>query len=189
MEKEMNKRIRNWEIAGILFIIGFGTTLHFWFEWTDFWRPIALIAAVNESTWEHFKMAFWPGLIFAIVEYFYIRKEAKNFFAAKFLGLFAMPIITMILFYSYTSIFGVHLLWADVIVFIILVIGGQLLSLYILTKTNEYKPYVKLLAIGGLLVMTFAFSLLSYYPRENFLFAHPENGEYGILSDYDDHDH
>ena len=44
------------------------------------------------------------------------------------------------------------------------------------------------IAIGGLIGMVIAFSLLSYYPLENFIFAHPENGEYGILSDYDDHD-
>jgi len=185
----MNMKIRRWELIGILLIIGFGTTLHFWFEWTDFWNPMALIAAVNESTWEHFKMAFWPGLIYAIIEYFYIRKEAKNFWVAKFLGLFSMPIITMILFYGYTAITGHHNLIADVIVFIISVIGGQLLSLYILTKTEDMKPYAKQIAVAGLLVMTLAFSLLSYYPRENFLFAHPESGEYGILSDYDEHDH
>ena len=34
----MNK-VQRWEIIGIFFIIIFGTTLHFWFEWTDYWRP------------------------------------------------------------------------------------------------------------------------------------------------------
>ena len=44
--------------------------------------------------------------------------------------------------------------------------------------------------IAGLDIMVLAFSLLSYYPVKNFLFAHPGSGEYGILSDYDhDHDH
>ena len=82
----MNK-VQRWEIVGILFIIGFGTTLHFWFEWTDYWRPIAIIAAVNESTWEHFKMAFWPSLIFAVIEYPFIKDATNNFFIAKFLML------------------------------------------------------------------------------------------------------
>ena len=187
----MDKKLRNWGIAGTLFIIVFGTTLHFWFEWTDYWKPVALIAAVNESTWEHFKMAFWPGLFVAIFEYFYIKKDVKNFFVAKFLGLMTMPIITMILFYGYTSILGVHMLWLDVVVFILSVIGGQWVSYYILTKTKTFKSYAKPLALTGLAAMIIAFSLLSYYPRENFIFAHPENGEYGILSDYDhdSHDH
>ena len=183
------KKAQRWEIIGIVLIIGFGTTLHFWFEWTDYWRPMALIAAVNESTWEHFKMAFWPSLIFALIEYPFLKEETKNFIVAKFAGLFAMPIITMILFYGYTSLTGTHLLWADVIVFILSVIGGQWISLIILTKTDRLGSSVQKLALGGLILMVLAFSLLSYYPRENFLFAHPGTGEYGILSDYDEHDH
>jgi hypothetical protein len=183
------KKVQRWEIIGTLLIIGFGTTLHFWFEWTDYWRPMALIAAVNESTWEHFKMAFWPGLFFAIIEYPFLRKIVHNFALAKFAGLLTMPIITMILFYGYTTLTGTHMLWADVIVFILSVIGGQAVSLLILTRTQKELPGARALALAGLAVMVIAFSLLSYFPRENFLFAHPGNGEYGILSDYDDHDH
>jgi hypothetical protein len=149
---------------------------------------MALIAAVNESTWEHFKMAFWPGLIFALIEYPFLKDETNNFFVAKFAGLFAMPVITMILFYGYTNLTGTHFLWADVIVFILSVIGGQWVSLKILIKTGEMQPRVQKLAIGGLVIMVMAFSLLSYFPLKNFLFAHPETGKFGILSDYN-HDH
>lgn len=185
----MNK-VQRWEIIGTIFIVGFGTTLHFWFEWTGYWRPIALISAVNESTWEHFKMAFWPGLFFALIEYPFLKQETNNFFVAKFAGLFAMPVITTILFYGYTSLTGTHLLWVDVIVFILSVIGGQWISLTILTKSRKMQPRFQYLAIAGLVIMVLAFSLLSFFPRRNFLFAHPETGEYGILSDYDhDHEH
>ena len=186
------KKIQRWEILGIILIIGFGTTLHFWFEWTDYWRPMALIAAVNESTWEHFKMAFWPGLIFALIEYPFIKNDSKNFALAKFAGLIAMPIITMILFYGYTALTGTHMLWADIIVFILSVIGGQWLSYLILTRSKRPLPGAQKLALVGLALMIVAFSLLSFYPLKNFIFAHPGNGEYGILSDYEgheDHDH
>ena len=185
----MDKKILRWELSGIFLIIGFGTTLHFWFEWTDYWRPMALIAAVNESTWEHFKMAFWPGLLFAMIEYRFIKDQANNFFVAKFLGLLAMPIITSITFYGYTAVTGHHYLLADIIIFFLSVIGGQFVSLYILTKAKISLPNARQIAISGLIGMVIAFSLLSYYPLENFIFAHPETGEYGILSDYDDHDH
>jgi len=183
------KKVQRWEIIGIFLIVGFGTTLHFWFEWTDYWRPIALIAAVNESTWEHFKMAFWPGFLFAMIEYPFLRKETSNFIVAKFVGLLTMPVITSILFYGYTSLTGTHLLWADVIVFILSVIGGQWISLLILTRTDEMRPTARNLALLGLVLMVLAFSTLSYFPLKNFFFAHPGTGEYGILSDYDDHDH
>jgi hypothetical protein len=101
-----------------------------------------------------------------------------------------MPIITMILFYGYTSLTGTHLLWADVIVFILSVIGGQWVSLRILTSPEINQPIISRIAIGGLTIMVLAFSLLSYFPLKNFLFEHPGTGEYGILNEYDhDHDH
>jgi len=101
-----------------------------------------------------------------------------------------MLVITTILFYGYTSLTGTHLLWADVIVFILSVIGGQWVSLTILTKTEKFQPSAQKFAIAGLVIMVLAFSLLSYYPLKNFLFSHPGTGEYGILSDYDhDNDH
>jgi hypothetical protein len=183
----MNNKIKRWELIGIIPIILFGTTLHFWFEWTGYWRPIALIAAVNESTWEHFKMGFWPSLIYALIEYPFIKQDTKNFWAAKFLGLFTMPIVTSILFYSYTAITGHHYLIADIIVFILSIIAGQLVSLRILSSADTMSSIAQRLSIIGLLLMIAGFSLLSYFPRENFLFADPNTGEYGILEDYHDH--
>jgi hypothetical protein len=182
------KKILRWEIAGVIFIIAFGTTLHFWFAWTDYWRPMALIAAVNESTWEHFKMAFWPGFLFALIEYRFLKEDSHNFIFAKFTGLLAMPIITVILFYGYTSLTGTHLLWVDVIIFILSIVGGQWVSLILLTRLGDTQPKLQVLGISGLAVMVAAFSLLSYFPLKNFLFEHPGTGEYGILSEYD-HDH
>jgi hypothetical protein len=58
----MKKKLFIWDAGGILFIAIFGTSLHFFFELSNFWKPVVIIAAVNESTWEHLKMAFWQGL-------------------------------------------------------------------------------------------------------------------------------
>jgi len=41
-----------WELAGIVFIVVLGMVLHFAFEWSGRWTPIAPIAVVNESVWE-----------------------------------------------------------------------------------------------------------------------------------------
>jgi len=120
-------------------------------------------------------MAFWPGLFLGIIEYFVWGRLIRNFFTAKFLGLLVMPIITMILFYGYT-LFWNHNLPADVAVFAASITGGQLLSLYILRKEKLQFGWLRYLSIAGLLLLTAAFSTQSYYPRENFVFAHPESG-------------
>ena len=102
-----------------------------------------------------------------------------------------MPVITTILFYGYTSLTGTHLLWADVIVFYSICHWRSMdqPSHPHKNRADAAQPGQNF-AIAGLVIMVLAFSLLSYYPFRNFLFAHPGTGEYGILSDYDhDHEH
>ena len=185
----MKKSIQRWEIAGILFIVAFGASLHFLFEWSGYWRPMAIIAAVNESTWEHFKIAFWPSIIWALIEFPFIRQKTKNFAIAKAAGLLTMPLVTAVLFYGYTAFTGQHFLIADIIIFIIAVIVGQWVSMRLLASPPIEVPWMRWLAYSALAIMIAAFATLSYYPAKNFLFAHPESGEYGILSDYHHDDH
>lgn len=59
-----------WETFGILFIFSVGTLLHFTYDALGKWKPVGLIAPVNESVWEHLKMGFWPTLIYGIIEFF-----------------------------------------------------------------------------------------------------------------------
>ena len=44
---------------------------------------VAPFGSVNESTWEHLKLFYWPGLAFAIVQHAYLRHRVNNFWAAK----------------------------------------------------------------------------------------------------------
>ena len=50
-----------WEIAGALTVLGVASALHFAFEWSNNFRLLAPFVPVNESIWEHLKMAFWPA--------------------------------------------------------------------------------------------------------------------------------
>jgi hypothetical protein len=120
--------VLTWEIAGIIFIFTAGSLLHFVFDWFGQWKPIALIAAVNESVWEHLKLAFWPGVIYYAVEYNYIKKITRNFIAAKTAALYLAPITIIVLFYSYTAVLGHHLLFLDILIFAIAVAAAQFVS-------------------------------------------------------------
>ena len=64
-----------------------GGALHFVLDLSGGWRPLALIAAVNESTWEHLKIGFWPALIYFLIEYRYVKKSGDNLLFAKAIGI------------------------------------------------------------------------------------------------------
>ena len=55
-----------YELVGMVFIIILGTLLHFTFEWSGFQEIVGVFSAVNESVWEHLKIAFWPALLYLI---------------------------------------------------------------------------------------------------------------------------
>jgi hypothetical protein len=185
----MQKTMQRWELAGIGFILLFGSSLHFLFELSDYWRPIAIIAPVNESVWEHFKMVFWPGLIWALIEVPFIRSQTRNFWIAKAVSLAAMPITIAVLFYAYTAFTGQHYLIADGVIFILAIVVGQWISLRLLTRPAIEVPWLRWSALGVLAILIVAFSTLSYYPPKNILFVDSRTGEYGILADYDHGDH
>jgi hypothetical protein len=175
----VQKSILLWEIVGIIFIVVLGTLLHFAFEWSGRWIPLAPIAAVNESVWEHLKLGFWPALIYAALEYSRFGKSAKNFFLAKTLGIYLIPITIVVLFYSYTAILGHDLLIADIAIFVVAVIVGQLVSYKLLMasplpeRLNRFAPIA--LAVLGVL-----FVLFTFYPPQVPLFRDSVTGLYGI---------
>ena len=59
--------ILKFEIISTIFIMIAGTLLHFTFEWSNNNPIVGTFSAVNESTWEHLKLLFFPMLISSII--------------------------------------------------------------------------------------------------------------------------
>jgi hypothetical protein len=175
-----HRKILIWEITGFVFISLLGSLLHFAFEFFGEWPPVALIAAVNESVWEHLKLAFWPALIYALIEWPYFRRHIKNFWTAKAIGILVMPLIIISLFYGYTGLAGHNVLWLDISLFVLAVLIGQMLSCRILLRPS-FASGIKIPAMILVVLMIAAFSLLTFFPLHCPLFCDPRTGQYGIL--------
>ena len=172
-------QIRRWEVTGILLISLTGSALHFVFEWSSSWRPLALFATVNESTWEHLKLAFWPALFYALAEWIVWGRSAPGFWAAKAFGLTAMPVAIVVLFYGYKALLGHDLLWLDISIFLVAVIIGQWLSYRLIIKPPSLPAQRAAWLLLAMLIV--AFSLLTYFAPRFFLFQDPHSHQYGIL--------
>jgi len=175
------RRILFFELVGIVFIIIFGSILHFTFEWANHQAVVGVFSAVNESVWEHLKLGFWPAIVFALVEFKYLKNLTNNFLFAKTIGIYLVPIVITVLFYSYTALVGESILAIDISSFIIAVIVGQLVSYRLLTgKTLPYN--LDRFSLIALLLLGFAFVLFTFYPPQLVMFQDPITGEYGIVS-------
>jgi hypothetical protein len=177
----MNKsKILIWEITGAVIISFFGSFLHFAFALFGEWPPVAIIAAVNESVWEHLKLAFWPALIYALIEWLFFQRKIKDFWTAKIYGILAMPVIITSFFYGYKTLIGHNILWVDISLFVFAVFAGQMFS-YRLLLRQSFSAGIKILAMILLVFMVTAFSLFTFFPPHCPLFCDPQTGHYGIL--------
>ena len=174
----MKKSVLKWELVGIVFIVVIGGALHFAFELSGGWRPLALIAAVNESVWEHLKLGFWPALIYFLIEYRFINKYSGNLLFAKAIGILLIPVAITVLFYAYTAIVE-DMLAIDLTIFVVAVITGQLTSYKLLTA-NPLPLWLNRIGISLLILLTIAFCTLSYFAPQLPIFKDPVSGGYGI---------
>ena len=168
-----------YELVGMVIIIILGTLLHFTFEWSGFQEIVGVFSAVNESVWEHLKIAFMASILFMIFEYRYLYKKTNNFFFAKALGIYTTMVIIPVIFYTYT-IFIEHNLTIDILSFMFAIIVGQLVSYKILTF-KQLSKNLKLISIVALIILFLAFVVFTFYPLEIPLFQDPVTGEYGII--------
>lgn len=176
----MKRSVLRWELVGIGVIFIVGAMFHFLFEWAGGWSPVGVIAAVNESVWEHFKIAFWPALFYAIIEYPFLRRYTNNFFIAKAIGIYVMPVVIAAIFYGYTAIFGEEILIVDISIFLVAVAAGQLASWKILTL-KQWPRWVGGVGVVMVILLAVAFGVFTFYPPELGIFRDAVSGGYGII--------
>ena len=180
-----------WEIGTVFWVCIAGSALHFAFELSDYWRPMALFAAVNESAWEHTKMYFWPGLLAALVQYTYTRDVANNYWLGKAAALALTPVLIWFTYFSYMSWVvasgGKASLPTMLSIMVFGISAGQATSWVVLTRPTLRIATTRM-AAGTLTALTAVFATFTYFPPKVFLFenffCYQYTGEYGILNDY-----
>lgn len=161
----------------MIFTFILGTILHFTYEWSGENRIVALFSAINESTWEHLKLLFFPMLLTTIIGLFYFKKSVPNFLCSKTIGILVAICLTVTFFYTYTGILGKNFAIIDISSFFIATILGELVS-YVLI-VNKYRCN-NIVAVGILILLLISFFVFTYYTPKIGLFKDPITGKYGI---------
>ena len=176
----MKRSIGLWQLMGFAVTSLAGTLLHFLYDWLGGAAWIAPFSGVNESTWEHMKLLFWPMLIFAIVQSFFFR-DRKDFWCVKLRGILLGLALIPILFYTYNGIIGSSPDWINIAIFFI---SAAIAYIYETRQLNNGKsacknpkPAIALLCLIAVLFVVFTFAT----PKID-LFKDPLTGTYGIHS-------
>lgn len=173
-----NKKILRFQIFAIIFSIALGTLLHFTYEWSGEKTIVGIFSSVNESTWEHLKLAFYPMLIVLIIGYFYL---GKKYVVAQTIGIIITLIFIVVVFYTYTGVLGTNIDFLNISTFIIGVIIGEIVT-YKLFVNNEKIDYELLynISIGLIIILGLAFVIFTFTPPNINLFRDPLTYKLGI---------
>lgn len=179
--KDKNSILRFQIFSTILTMI-LGTLLHFTFEWSNYNPFVALFSAVNESTWEHLKLLFFPMLLTTILGYFSIGKNITNFLYSKLIGIITAISFTIIFFYTYTGILGNNFAFIDISIFFIAVLLGEYVTYKFLLSDFSCNKNFAILILSILLI---CFTTFTYIPPKIGLFKDPVKNSFGIIKDRD----
>ena len=162
----------NFQIFSTIFTWILGTVLHFTYEWSNENSITAVFSAVNESTWEHLKLLFFPMLITTIIGYFYLKpkEDYKNFLCAKTLGILAALSFVVVFFYTYTGIIGTNFVVLDIGSFFIGVLLGEMVSY---KMTLSMKCCNKWSVVIVLIILLICFIVFTFYAPDIGLFRNP----------------
>ena len=175
----MKRDVFLWQFAGFVFATTLGTLLHFLFEWTGL-ISLAPIAAVNESTWEHMKILFFPMLIFAYIQARFFKADYGNFWWIKLLGICVSVMSIPIFFYTYSGAFGKTPDWLNIVFFFLSAgIGYLLEGLLLRQRQNAHGAFI---AVIALISIAATFAAFTFFPPHLPLFQDPITGGYAIVN-------
>ena len=124
------KKIRKYQIFSIFFTFILGTILHFTYKWSGENKIVALFSSINESTWEHLKLLYFPMVLTTIIGMFVVGKVVPNFLCSKTIGILTALIFTVIFFYTYTGVLGKNIAAIDIASFFIATIFRRICCIY-----------------------------------------------------------
>ena len=178
MKTNIKKSIGHWQFLGFAVTSLLGTVLHFLYDWLSQSILIAPFSGVNESTWEHMKLLFWPLLLFACFQSLFFKRY-PSFWCVKLRGAILGLSMIPILFYTYNGVIGKSPDWINIAIFFI---SAAIAFIYETKLLNENKLRCKkpsrafvMLCIIGILFILFTFKT-----PEIAIFKDPITNTYGI---------
>ena len=174
----MKKSIALWQFVGFALTSFVGTLLHFLYDWSEKSSLAAIFSGVNESTWEHMKLFFWPAFLFAVGQSFFFREDSR-FWCIKLRGILLGLALIPILFYGYNGIIGKSPDFVNIAIFF----ASAAFSFFYEAKTlhsDQTRCKAPKIAFAALCVIALFFIIFTFQTPKIELFRDPITQSFGI---------
>ena len=139
---------------------------------------IAPFSGVNESTWEHMKLLFWPMVIFAVAESFFFR-DREDFWCIKLRGMLLGILLIPVIFYTYNGVIGKSPDLINIAIFFVSAAVAFIFETNLLKKDMLTRPNKKT-AIALICLIAAMFVIFTFKTPKIDIFKDPLTGEYGV---------
>lgn len=166
-----------WAIVPLILV---GTVLHFAFDWSGRNRVVAVFSAVNESYWEHVKIAAWPTMLLYIALFILGGARETSFIPAATVALYSIPVTMIGVVFAYKAVIGKNVLWLDIAVFALSIAAAQAIFVGLLRGLDASLVVVVLSGVylAGIVAAYLLFTLRP--PGEPDVFVDPLTNRYGL---------
>ncbi|MBO5209473.1 MAG: hypothetical protein J6B68_09040 [Lachnospiraceae bacterium] len=164
-------KLKLYTIIGIIFVIITGSISHFVYEWSGNNFILGFFFPVNESTWEHMKLLFFPMLCYSLYMNSKLKDDYPCITSSLLFGILLGTFLVPVLFYTYSGILGKNFTVLDIATFVISVILA-FWAVYKLTLSCKLTSYESLLKLLVLIVVA-CFLIFTYRPLAIGIFEVP----------------
>lgn len=163
-------------ILGFLGISILGTILHFTYELFGHNKFLSVFMAVNESVWEHIKMAIVPTMFWAVIGLFV--GGLNNFAFGVFIAILTMQILIPLFFYTYTAFTKKSILAVDITIFYVAIALAMLFAGLVFSAPN-LGLLATIIGVVGIVLMLITLPLFTFFPPKCNFFKDPLTQKFG----------
>ncbi len=157
-------------IIGAVVTIILGVISHFVYDWTGGNFFVGLFFPVNESTWEHMKLLFFPMFAYALVAGKKMEEEYPCIYNAMFTGILVGLALIPVFFYTYTGVLGFNVDWINIALYVISVLTAYYVVYRVAQKCTKGDWKILRYVMYALLL---AFMVFTVYPPKLGIFVSP----------------
>lgn len=175
-----NKHLKKFTIYSFIITSVLGVLLHFAYNFFNNNIIVGLFTPINESTWEHLKLLYFPMLLCMIVGIFNYKNISNNL--KLFVNSFAISIFTgmlliVVLFYTISGVIGKNVDWINIAIYFVAVIVAYAMFFLFQTKYSQCRilnsDSLFKLSVTALIICTLLFFLFTILPPQIGLFKDP----------------
>ncbi len=166
-------------LIGIIFTSVLGTLAHFLYELSSYNTFVGLFAPINESTWEHLKLLFFPVLLFSLYEYF-VHNKKECFIRSRTTALFIGMLFIVVAFYTISGVIGKAYDWVNIAIYYVSVLIVFLSTEILIKNCNKPSKICIVSCLLLLILMAILFFVFNFYTPNLNIFIDPATKLRGI---------